>query len=169
MDTNKTFCREKPSAAIILRYNDKMTCLLCNLVYVAPSYISISDEIWMIHVHALTPTSPQHSIAIFVMFTTAVRLDVNMLYHSILMANAWVELVSLKVAVFSTQTVCFCENIFCLHQKYAEYSVRILNPYSAGIDFTRQNLTSTDVRFERLNSIPALKWINCIMGSWIMT
>ena len=27
---------------------------------------------------------------------------------------------------------------------------------SAGIDFSRQNLTSTDVRFWRLNSIPAL-------------
>ena len=28
--------------------------------------------------------------------------------------------------------------------------------YSAGIDFRRQNLTSTDVRFWRLKSIPAL-------------
>ena len=28
--------------------------------------------------------------------------------------------------------------------------------YSAGIDFSRQNLTSTDVRFWRLKSIPAL-------------
>ena len=28
--------------------------------------------------------------------------------------------------------------------------------YSAGIDFSRQNLTSTDVRFWRLMSIPAL-------------
>ena len=31
-----------------------------------------------------------------------------------------------------------------------------LNPYSAGIDFSRQNLTSVDVRFWRLKSIPAL-------------
>ena len=30
------------------------------------------------------------------------------------------------------------------------------NPYSAGIDFSRQNLTSVDVRFWRLKSIPAL-------------
>ena len=30
------------------------------------------------------------------------------------------------------------------------------NSYSAGIDFSRQNLTSTDVRFCRLKSIPAL-------------
>ena len=31
------------------------------------------------------------------------------------------------------------------------------NPYSAGIDFKRQNRTSADVRFWRLKSIPALK------------
>ena len=31
-----------------------------------------------------------------------------------------------------------------------------LNPYSAGIDFSRQNLTSVDVRFWRLKSISAL-------------
>ena len=30
------------------------------------------------------------------------------------------------------------------------------NPYSAGIDFSRQNLTSVDVIFWRLKSIPAL-------------
>ena len=30
------------------------------------------------------------------------------------------------------------------------------SPYSAGIDFSRQNLTSADVRFLRLKSIPAL-------------
>ena len=32
----------------------------------------------------------------------------------------------------------------------------ILNPYSAGIDFSRQSLTSVDVRLWRLKSIPAL-------------
>ena len=31
-----------------------------------------------------------------------------------------------------------------------------LNPYSAGIDFSRQNLMSVDVRFCRLKSIPTL-------------
>ena len=31
-----------------------------------------------------------------------------------------------------------------------------LNPYSTGIDFSRQNLTSVDVRFWRLKSLPAL-------------
>ena len=36
------------------------------------------------------------------------------------------------------------------HQKYV-YS------YNAGIDFSRENLTSTDVRFWRLKSIPALE------------
>ena len=35
------------------------------------------------------------------------------------------------------------------HYKY-------FNSYSAGIDFSRQNLTSTDLRFWRLKSIPAL-------------
>ena len=33
----------------------------------------------------------------------------------------------------------------------------VVNPYSAGIDFTRPNLTSVDVRFWRLKSIPVLK------------
>ena len=32
----------------------------------------------------------------------------------------------------------------------------IIIPYNAGIDFSRQNLTSVDVRFWRLKSIPAL-------------
>ena len=32
----------------------------------------------------------------------------------------------------------------------------VINPYSAGIDFSRQNLTSVDVRFWRLKSTPAL-------------
>ena len=36
------------------------------------------------------------------------------------------------------------------------FSVVRVNPYSAGIDFRRQNLTSVDVRFWRLKSIPAL-------------
>ena len=31
-----------------------------------------------------------------------------------------------------------------------------VNPYSAGIDFSRQNLTTVDVRFLRLKSILAL-------------
>ena len=31
-----------------------------------------------------------------------------------------------------------------------------IDPYNAGIDFSRQNLTSVDVRFCRLKSIPAL-------------
>ena len=31
-----------------------------------------------------------------------------------------------------------------------------INPYSAGMDFSRQNLTSVDVRFWQLKSIPAL-------------
>ena len=31
----------------------------------------------------------------------------------------------------------------------------MLNPYSAGIDFRRQNLTSVDVKFWRLKSISA--------------
>ena len=30
------------------------------------------------------------------------------------------------------------------------------NPYSVGIDFSRQSLTSVDVRFWRLKSIPTL-------------
>ena len=40
-----------------------------------------------------------------------------------------------------------------------EFSVQTfhnINPYSAGIDFSRQNLTSVDVSFWRLKSIPAL-------------
>ena len=38
-------------------------------------------------------------------------------------------------------------------QKY--FSAFRVDSYSAGIDFSRQNLTSTEVRFWRLKSIPA--------------
>ena len=41
------------------------------------------------------------------------------------------------------------------HYKYAR-------SYSAGIDFRRQNLTSTDVRFWRLKSIAALQGLMTI-------
>ena len=34
--------------------------------------------------------------------------------------------------------------------------IQLSNPYNAGIEFSRQNLTSVDVRFWRLKSIPAL-------------
>ena len=56
--------------------------------------------------------------------------------------------------------------MFPLHQKsvpiqdfFAEEgkSTSIINPFSAGINFRRQNLTSVDVRFWRLKSIPAPK------------
>ena len=36
------------------------------------------------------------------------------------------------------------------------YITRSINPYSAGIDLSRQNLTSVDLRLWRLKSIPAL-------------
>ena len=46
---------------------------------------------------------------------------------------------------------------FGLHGLYKKYfSVVRVNPYSAGIDFSRQNLASVDVRLWRLKSIPAL-------------
>ena len=39
---------------------------------------------------------------------------------------------------------------------------RVFNPFSAGSDFRRQNLTSIDVRLWRLKSIPILKYLkNC--------
>ena len=41
--------------------------------------------------------------------------------------------------------------------------------YSAGIDFSRQNLTSTDVRFWRLKSIPALKGLITQMSNYANT
>ena len=46
-----------------------------------------------------------------------------------------------------------CERVFGLSYTYI-YDVN--NPYSTGIDFSCQNLTSADVRFWRLKSIPAL-------------
>ena len=36
------------------------------------------------------------------------------------------------------------------------HAAMVLNPYSSGIDFSRQNMTYVDVRFWRLKSIPAL-------------
>ena len=47
-------------------------------------------------------------------------------------------------------------NLFVNFAKKNVYD-KICNPFSAGIDLSRQNLTSIDVRFWRLISIPALK------------
>ena len=43
------------------------------------------------------------------------------------------------------------------HHSVLVMTAKKLNPYSAGIDVSRQNLTSVDVRFWRLMSIPALR------------
>ena len=42
--------------------------------------------------------------------------------------------------------------------------LKYLYSYSAGIDIRRQNLTSTDVRFWRLKSMPALKGSNSLVA-----
>ena len=48
-------------------------------------------------------------------------------------------------------------NLFDLHDLCKKNSADVrVNPYSAGIDLSRQNLTSVDVRFWRLKSIPPL-------------
>ena len=43
-----------------------------------------------------------------------------------------------------------------------------INPYSAGIDFSRQNLTSVDVRFWRLKSLPRCNSKNISNGRRLM-
>ena len=50
-------------------------------------------------------------------------------------------------------------NRYTAHQYTKLFNLQFLqlNPYSAGIDFSRQNLTSVDDRFWRLKSIPALQ------------
>ena len=40
---------------------------------------------------------------------------------------------------------------------FTETALSVISSYSAGIDFRRQNLTSIDVRFRRLKTVPALK------------
>ena len=50
---------------------------------------------------------------------------------------------------------CFINSAYLSEHLYDRYNISI-NPFSAGIDFCRQNLTSVDVRFGRLKSIPAL-------------
>ena len=44
------------------------------------------------------------------------------------------------------------QGLFELPEREGDY----FNPYSVGTDFSRQNLTSIDVRFWRLKSIPTL-------------
>ena len=52
-------------------------------------------------------------------------------------------------------------NLTPLHSNTHVVALRsVYNSFSAGIDFRRQNLTSTDVRFWRLKSIPALKGLS---------
>ena len=45
---------------------------------------------------------------------------------------------------------------------YGHY--KLFNSFSAGTDFRRQNLTSKDVRFWRLKTVPALKGLLCLAG-----
>ena len=47
-----------------------------------------------------------------------------------------------------------CQTVWIPYNTYHSYS------FSAGIDFSRQNLTSVDVRFWRLKSVPALTGLN---------
>ena len=51
-DTNETFCSEKPSVAIILRYIDKMTGLICTGGYIrsdSERYVrKMRDTAWVI-------------------------------------------------------------------------------------------------------------------------
>ena len=60
--------------------------------------------------------------------------------------------------------------MLCVHHNhvYSDYKY-FYQDYSAGIDFSRQNLTSTDVILWRLKSIPALYglkiWWNKFYGS----
>ena len=60
----------------------------------------------------------------------------------------------------STSLFSICNHHKCpLHLNTCVMGLRpseIFYPFSAGIDFIRQNLASTDVRFWRLKSIPAL-------------
>ena len=64
-----------------------------------------------------------------------------------------------KCFVFAEKLIRYIEvkNIaWIVHPSWFIKIFQCFNPYSAGTDFSRQNLTSVDVRFWRLKSIPAL-------------
>ena len=73
------------------------------------------------------------------------------------------------VSVVYTQILHRCEGwalkrwFFPIHLITYKY----FHTYSAGIDFRRQNLTSTDVRFWRLKSIPALWGLITVVTLWL--
>ena len=60
---------------------------------------------------------------------------------------------TIYVPVYTYNMVSFVKS----HENLLQYiMVCTINPYSTGIDFSRQNLTSVEVKFWRLKSIPAL-------------
>ena len=46
--------------------------------------------------------------------------------------------------------------MYNLDVDYKPVESTLITPYSAGVDFSRHNLTSVDVRFSRLKSFPVL-------------
>ena len=64
-----------------------------------------------------------------------------------------------------------CLSLFeylCYLWVYGDY--KYFNPFSAGIVFIRQNLTSTDVRISRIKTVPELEVLICdtpLLLNWL--
>ena len=69
------------------------------------------------------------------------------------LVSAAFPLLSHVLCLWASFVICL---LYLFPNKLHAFTWYWFNLYSAGIDFSRQNLTSTDVRFWWLKSIPAL-------------
>ena len=160
----------------ILQKNGKLVCMWCRLhtflVYSITFHVCRSTCGWKKATFRLIST------ALVYYWSTICNAGSNLNWH-------WSKVSCFLQAIFAVQPPNYLTGIFT-HLKYVsrwhdsqlnftwvniiqiwenggqDFQILLidvafyLNPYSAGIDFSRQNLTTVDVRFWRLKSIPAL-------------
>ena len=142
---------------VVVCFNYKMTHLdnsVCTSIYV---------EMYTYKIKHL-----EHSVGTSI-YVEMYTYKIKHLEHSV-GTSIYVEMYTYKIKHLehSVGTSIYVE-MYTYKIKHLEHSVGCLwtrdvartanltpNPYSAGIDFSRQNLTSVDVRFSILKSIPAL-------------
>ena len=84
----------------------------------------------------------------------------RMFCYVLLLANPLATCVdfTIKTKHFSGRPICRIVGLvmYNLEVDYKHVESTLITPYSAGMDFSRHNLTSVDVRFSRLKSFPVL-------------
>ena len=102
---------------------------------------------------------PNDAVCIF-SFNTYLNRQNQTEQWSVLESERWANL-TIRLVV-KTNSMCTEICVYTAHiiRELSNYMhmlcLNYFNPYSAGMDFSRQNLKSVDVRFQRLKSIPTL-------------